>query len=317
MFETKGKKIATRQGFGEGLFALGKVNKKVVALSADVTGSVSISSFAAEFPERFVQVGIAEQNLITIAGGMALSGLIPFACAYSMFITGRPWDQIRNAVCYSDLNVKIAGSHSGTNVGPDGATHQSLEDIAIMRVIPNMTVLVPCDAIEARKAAFAAAEHRGPVFIRLSRTAMPLITNETSPFIIGKANCMKEGSDAAIIACGTEILESLKAAETLSKEGIQAGVYNMHTIKPLDKEAIINAAKQCGCVVTAEDHQKAGGLGSAVAEVLTAEYPVPQEMVGIDDCFGESGDCDELIKCYSIAENHICAAVKKAIQRKK
>lgn len=317
MVKTQGKKIATRQGFGEGLLALGKVNKKVAALSADVTGSVSIGQFAKEFPERFVQVGIAEQNLITVAAGMAISGLIPFACAYSMFITGRPWDQIRNTVCYSDLNVKIVGSHSGTNVGPDGATHQSLEDIAIMRVIPRMIVLVPCDAIEARKAAFAAANHQGPVFIRLSRTPMPVITSEDTPFVIGKINIVKDGSNVAVFACGTEVFEALKAADRLADNGINASVYNVHTIKPLDKDLIVKAAKECGCVVTVEDHQKAGGLGSAVAEVLAENYPVPHEFVGINDCFGESGSCDELMQCFSITENDIYAAAKKAIQRKK
>lgn len=317
MVQTYGKNIATRRGFGEALVEVGRSNNKVVALSADVMTSVSTDGFAKEFPDRFVQIGIAEQNLITVAAGMALSGLIPFACAYSMFITARPWDQIRNIVCYANLNVKIIGSHSGVNVGPDGATHQSLEDIAIMRVLPRMTVLVPCDAIETKKAVVAAAKHKGPVFIRLTRCPVPTVTTDTTPFSIGSMLCLREGRDVAIFTCGMQVYESLLAAEELLKEGISAGVYNVHTIKPLDRKSILQAAEKCGCVVTAEDHQKFGGLGGAISEVLTSECPVPQEFVGVQDCFGESGEPDKLKVCFSLNESCITAAAKKAIQRKK
>ena len=316
MIKTSDKNIATRKAFGEALVELGRQNESIAALSADVTSSVAVDGFAKAFPDRFVQVGIAEQNLITIAGGMAISGLIPFACAYSMFITARPWDQIRNVICYSNLNVKIVGSHSGVNVGPDGATHQSLEDIAILRVIPHMTVIVPCDAVETKKAVFAAAAHKGPVFLRLTRSPLPIITTEDTPFSIGKAVCLREGSDVAIFATGTQVYESLCAAEKLSSEGIKAGVYNVSTIKPLDAETITRAAKQCGCVVTAEDHQKQGGLGGAVAELLAATYPVPQEFVGVHDCFGESGENDELMVCFALKDQYIVEAAKKAIKRK-
>ncbi len=316
MVKTYGKKIPTRRSFGDTLVEIGKVNKKIVVLSADVMGSVSVDAFAREFPGRFVQVGIAEQNLITVAAGMAMSGLVPFASAYSMFITGRPWDQIRNTVCYADLNVKIVGSHSGMNVGPDGATHQSLEEIALMRVIPRMTVLVPCDAVETGKAVRAAAGHRGPVFIRLTRCPLPVITTAETPFSIGKIVCLREGSDVAIFACGTEVYEALLAADRLSGEGIDAAVYNVHTVKPLDSETVSAAARQCGCVVTAEDHQVAGGLGGAIAEALTAHYPVPQEFVGIRDSFGESGEPEELMTECSLCGNAIAAAAKKAVQRK-
>lgn len=317
MSKETGKKISTRKAFGEAIVEQGKVNKKIAVLSADVMGSVAVGAFAKAYPDRFVQVGIAEQNLITVAAGMAISGLIPFACAYSMFITGRPWEQIRNIVCYSDLNVKIVGSHSGVNVGPDGATHQSLEDIALLRVIPRMTVVVPCDAVETKKLIAAAAAHIGPLFIRLTRCPVPVLTHDDTPFAIGKALKMRDGKDAAIFACGTEVYEALCAAEKLERAGIHVSVYNVHTIKPLDEELLCQAARECGCVVTAEDHQRSAGLGGAVAELLAARVPVPMEFVGIQDCFGESGEPEELMHCFMLHETHIAEAVKKAIKRKK
>ncbi len=307
---------ATRFGFGEGLVELGKKNDKIFVLGADTVSSVAINGFQKEFPERFANVGIAETNMLGMAAGLAVAGFIPFVSTYGVFASGRPWEQIRTTICYSNLNVKIGGSHSGLMVGPDGATHQALEEISIMRCLPNMTVLVPCDLVETRKATIVAADHNGPVYIRYGRENVPIITEDETPFEIGKAIKMKEGNDVCIMACGSMVYESLMAAELLEKEGIKARVLNIHTIKPIDKQAIIDAAKDCGAIVTAEEHQIFGGFGSAVAEVVVANSPVPMEFVGVNDTFGESGKPADLIVKYGLKDINIVAAVKKVLKRK-
>ena len=308
---------ATRFGFGEGLVELGKKNDKIFVLGADTVSSVAINGFQKEFPERFANVGIAETNLLGMAAGLAVAGFIPFVSTYGVFASGRPWEQIRTTICYSNLNVKIGGSHSGLMVGPDGATHQALEEISIMRCLPNMTVLVPCDLTETKKATIAAADYNGPVYIRYGRENIPIITDDKTPFEIGKAVQMKGGKDVCIMACGSMVYESLMAAEILEKEGIKARVLNIHTIKPIDKKAIIDAAKDCGAIVTAEEHQIFGGFGSAVAEVVVANCPVPMEFVGVNDTFGESGKPADLIVKYGLKDVNIVEAVKKVLKRKK
>ena len=307
---------ATRFGFGEGLVELGKKNDKIFVLGADTVSSVAINGFQKEFPERFANVGIAEVNLLGVAAGLAVAGFVPFVSTYGVFASGRPWEQIRTTICYSNLNVKIGGSHSGLMVGPDGATHQALEEISIMRCLPNMTVLVPCDLVETKKATIAAADYNGPVYIRYGRENVPIITEEKTEFKIGKAIKMKEGKDVCIMACGSMVYESLMAAEILEKEGIKARVLNIHTIKPIDKQAIIEAAKDCGAIVTAEEHQIFGGFGSAVAEVVVANCPVPMEFVGVNDTFGESGNPADLIVKYGLKDVNIVQAVKKVLKRK-
>ena len=316
MVKVFGKK-ATRFGFGDGLVELGQKDNKIFVLGADTVSSVAINKFQEQFPERFANVGIAETNLLGMAAGIAVAGFIPFVSTYGVFASGRPWEQIRTTICYSNLNVKIGGSHSGLMVGPDGATHQALEEISIMRCLPNMTVLVPCDVVETKKATMAAAYYNGPVYIRYGRETIPTITEESTPFEIGKAVTMKDGNDVCIMACGSMVYESLMAAELLEKEGIKARVLNIHTIKPIDKEAIIKAATECGAIVTAEEHQIFGGFGSAVAEVIVANKPVPMEFVGMKDCFGESGKSADLIAKYGLKDVNIVEAVKKVLARKK
>ena len=295
---------------------LGQSNDKVVAVGADTAASVSLNMFYEKFPDRFFNVGIAEQNMIGIASGLAISGLIPFASTYAIFSTGRPWEEIRTTVCYSNLNVKIGGSHGGVMVGPDGATHQALEDIAIMRCLPKMTVIVPCDMVETKKATIAAAKIFGPVYLRYGREPMPIITTSDSPFEIGKAIILKDGGDVAIFACGHLVYEALCAAEILAQSGINATVINVHTIKPIDEETIIKAVLKCGAVVTAEEHQIAGGFGSAVCEVLAKNCPAPVEMIGVFDTFGESGAPLDLLKEYGLKADNIVTAAIKAIKRK-
>lgn len=308
---------ATRFGFGEGLVELGKKDDKIFVLGADTVSSVAINNFQKEFPDRFANVGIAETNLLGVAAGLAITGFIPFVSTYGVFASGRPWEQIRTTICYSKLNVKIGGSHSGLMVGPDGATHQALEEISIMRCLPNMTVLVPCDLIETKKATMASAYYNGPVYIRYGRENVPIITEEKTSFEIGKAIKMKEGKDVCIMACGSMVYESLMASEILEKEGIKARVLNIHTIKPIDKQAIIEAAQDCGAIVTAEEHQIFGGFGSSVAEVVVSNFPVPMEFVGIKDTFGESGKPEDLIIKYGLKDVNIVEAVKKVLKRKK
>ena len=307
---------ATRFGFGEGLVELGKKNDKVFALGADTVSSVAMDGFQKEFPERFVNVGIAETNLLGVAAGLSIAGFIPFVSTYGVFASGRPWEQIRTTICYSKLNVTIGGSHSGLMVGPDGATHQALEEISIMRCLPNMTVLVPCDLIETKKATIAAAYYNGPVYIRYGRENIPIITDDKTPFEIGKAIKVREGNDVCIMACGSMVYEALMAAELLEKENIKARVLNIHTIKPIDKQAIIEATKDCGAIVTAEEHQIFGGFGSAVAEVVVANNPVPMEFIGIKDTFGESGNPADLIVKYGLKDVNIAEAVRKVLKRK-
>jgi len=317
MPQTYGKKIASRFGYGEALAEIGEKNKRVVAVGADVTGSTGVNVFAEKFPDRYIQLGIAEQNVITVSAGLAIAGMLPFACAYSVFITGRGWDQIRNSVCYPNLDVKIAGSHAGVTVGPDGATHQATEEIATMRVLPNMKVIVPADYVEAKKATLAMPDIKGPVFIRLCRVPMPIITPPDERFVFGKAKIMKPGGDVVIFACGSMVYESLTAAEALAGEGIDARVVNIHTVKPLDEETVIKSVKECGCAVTAEEHQSAGGLGGAIAETLAKNYPVPVEMVGLKDEFGESGEPEELMTKFNLKYEDIIKACKKSVKRKK
>ncbi|MDD3064685.1 MAG: transketolase family protein [Endomicrobiaceae bacterium] len=307
---------ATRFGFGEALVELGKKDEKIFVLGADTVSSVAINGFQKSFPERFANVGIAESNMLGMASGLALAGFVPFVATYGVFASGRPWEQIRTTICYSNLNVKIGGSHSGLMVGPDGATHQALEEIAIMRCLPKMTLLSPCDAIETKKATMAAAYFNGPVYIRYGRENIPVITEETAPFEIGKAQIMKEGQDVCIMATGTMVYESLMSAEILEKEGINAKVINIHTIKPIDEKAIIDAAKECGAIVTAEEHQIFGGFGSAVAEVVVKNMPVPMEFIGMKDSFGESGKPSELMAKFGLKDVNIVNAVKKVLSRK-
>jgi len=308
------EKVPTRDGYGLGLVELGKKNKNVVALCCDLTDSTRVSWFKEKFPNRFIEVGVAEQNMAGIAAGLAASGKIPFISSYAVFSPGRNWDQIRVSICYSNANVKIQGAHAGISVGPDGATHQALEDIAITRCLPNMTVIVPADSVEAQKATEASIKIKGPTYLRFGRDKSPIITTKKTPFKIGKAEIYKEGKDVCIIACGIMVYEALKAAEELSKEGINAMVINNHTIKPMDKNTIINAAKKTKLIVTAEEHQIFGGLGSAVAEVLGEHNPVPMRFVGIKDRFGESGDPNELLKKFGCTSKNIIKAVKEIIK---
>ncbi|WP_258360791.1 transketolase family protein [Moorella sulfitireducens] len=303
-------KIATREAYGRALVELGRQYEQVVVLDADLSKSTMTAYFAKEFPTRFFNMGIAEQSLMGTAAGLALSGKIPFASTFAVFATGRAFDQVRNGIAYPRVNVKIAATHAGLTVGEDGASHQAIEDIALMRIIPNMTVIVPADATEARQAVFAAAEHEGPVYLRLGRPAVPVIYGEDYQFQIGRAHILKEGKDAAVIACGVMVHEALKAAEELAAEGIDVMIVNMSTIKPLDREAVLKAAGT-GAVVTAEEHTVTGGLGSAVAGVLATEKPVPMAMVGIRDTFGESGKPDELMAKYGLTAKDIAAAVRR------
>ncbi|MDO8535988.1 MAG: transketolase family protein [Candidatus Omnitrophota bacterium] len=317
MAENSYKMVPTRDGFGHGLVDLGKVNKDVVVLSADLTDSTRANWFKKEFPDRFFGMGVAEQDMIGAAAGFALSGKIPFACTFGVFASGRAWDQIRVSVAYMNLNVKIIGTHGGISVGPDGATHQAIEEISLMRILPNMTVIVPCDALEAKKATIAAANHKGPVYIRLGRSGAPVITKEEELFKIGEATTLKDGKDVTIFACGQMVYESLVACEALSKEGIDARLINIHTPKPIDRDCIIKAAEETGAVVTAEEHTVAGGLGSAISEVLVENHPVPVKFVGIRDKFGLSGEPEELFEHFGLKAKNIVQAAKDAISMKR
>lgn len=306
----------TRESCGNALVELGKANKDIVVLSADLAGSTKTDDFAKAFPERFFNMGIAEANMMNTAAGLAVSGKIPFATTFAIFASGRAWEQIRNTIAYGNLNVKIVATHGGISVGPDGASHQGIEDIALMRLIPGMTVLVPADAVETPKALFAASEYKGPVYIRLARLKIPVITQLTDSFIIGKSNVLKEGADVTIIACGVMVAVALNAAEALAKENIKATVINAYSIKPLDTEKIISYAKKTKAIVTVEEHLAIGGLGSAVADVLAQNHPTPLEMVAIKDRFGQSGEPDELLKEYHLTSEDIVLAAKKVITRK-
>ncbi|WP_334296202.1 transketolase family protein [Alkaliphilus pronyensis] len=306
-------KIATRDAYGEALVELGKNNPNVVVLDADLSKSTKTHGFSKKYPERFFNVGIAEQNLIGMAAGLAAAGKIPFASTFAMFATGRAFEIIRNSVAYPKLNVKICATHSGLTVGEDGASHQSLEDIACMRAIANMTVIVPADAVEAKKAIFAVAEKEGPVYVRLGRPSVPVINDEGYNFEIGKGVTLRAGDDITIIATGIMVSKALAAGEALSKEGIEARVINIHTIKPIDKDIIIKAAKETGKIITAEEHNIIGGLGSAVTEVVAENHPVPVKRIGVEDTFGESGKPDELLEKYGLTVEAIIAMTKKMI----
>jgi len=311
-----------RDGYGPGLVAAGEANKNVVALSADLTESTRTEAFAKQFPERFFEVGVAEQNLATIAAGLGVSGKIPFLASYATFSPGRNWEQIRTTIAYNDSNVKIAGHHAGLMTGPDGATHQALEDIALMRVLPNMKVFVPCDAFQAQRATEASAKLWGPVYLRFARAASPLVTTALTPFTPGKGQILwtPKGSkkpEVAIFACGVMVHEALLAARLLEADDIHATVVNIHTIKPLDTDLVSSLAEAAGAVVSAEEHQIMGGLGGAIAEALALSHPVPQEFVGVDDAFGASGSPHDLLEAYGLTAKHIVSAAKKVIKRKK
>jgi transketolase len=336
IFDADVEKKATREGFGEGLLEIGEKNEQVMVLSADLKESTRAEEFAKKFPNRFIECGVAEQNMMGIAAGLAAAGKIPWVASYAVFSPARNWDQLRVAVCYSNLNVKIVGAHTGISVGADGATHQAMEDIAITRVLPNMTVVVPCDAWETRKATIAGSNMVGPYYLRFTKEKTPAITTPETPFQIGKANILWDSQNfqfsitnsqsisnfsniqnqVAIVACGPLLYQALIAAKELHVEGIGTMVVNNHTIKPMDHETISEAAKKCGAVVTVEEHQVAGGMGSAVAEVLAQNSPVPIEFIGMKDSFGESGKAGELLEKYGMSVVAIKEAVKKVIGRK-
>lgn len=310
------KSIPTRNGYGEGLVEAGKKDKNVVVLCADLTNSTRSGMFRDVFPERFIETGIAEQNMMGVAAGLALSGKIPFVSTYSVFCPGVNWSQLRVCVCQNDANVKITGAHAGVSVGPDGASHQGLEDVAITRCLPGIVIMAPCDSIETKKATLAAAKYKGPVYLRFAREATPVFTTDSTPFKIGKAETFREGKDISIIACGPLVHNSLVAAEKLAKKGIDVEVINNHTIKPMDEKSIIRTAKKTGAVVTVEEHQVMGGMGSAIAEVLAKNCPVPIEMVGMQDSWGTSGEPEELIEHFGLGVDGIMKAVKQVLKRK-
>ena len=318
LFSKDVEQVPIRNGYGEGLIIAGERDPNVVVLCADLTESTRSEAFAKRFPERFFELGVAEQNLATIAAGLGISGKIPFISSYATFSPGRNWEQIRTTISYNDSNVKIAGHHAGIYTGPDGATHQAIEDIATMRVMANMNVFVPCDAIEARKATVAAAQIWGPVYLRFARDKSPVVTSEETPFVPGKAEILwhSKRPQAAIIACGTLVYNALLAAKELEKEKVGTIVVNNHTIKPMDEHTIVDVAKKCGAIVTVEEHQVAGGMGSAVAELLAKKCPTPQEFIGMQGVFGESGSPQDLIKKYGMDVKDITVVVKKVIKRK-
>lgn len=316
LFDDKVENAPIRQGFGEGLLAAGEKNLKVVGLCADLTESTKMNLFAEKFPNRFIQLGVAEQNLASVASGLAAMGKIPFISSYAMFSPGRNWEQIRTTICYNNRPVKIAGSHAGISVGPDGGTHQAVEDIAITRVIPRMIVISPCDAVEAKKATLASVDTGTPVYLRLAREKTPVMTTEKTPFKIGKAEIFwtSKKPKVGIIATGALLHKALLAAKELEKEKIEVEVMNLSTIKPLDSQAIISLAKKCKRIITVEEHQIRGGMGSAVAECLAKEFPVPIEFIGVDDQFGQSGTQEELLKHYGLDKEAIIKAVKKVLK---
>ncbi|OHA44852.1 MAG: transketolase [Candidatus Taylorbacteria bacterium RIFCSPLOWO2_12_FULL_48_11] len=315
LFDADIEQAPIRKGFGEGLLAYGEADERVVGLCADLTESTQMHLFAKKFPTRFIEMGVAEQNLVTVASGMAAMGKIPFVSSYAMFSPGRNWEQIRTTICYNDRKVVIVGSHAGVSVGPDGGTHQVIEDLAIMRVLPNMCVLSPCDAIEAKKATIAAAKTNTPTYIRLAREKTPIITTEETPFEIWKAQVFYKSNNprVGIIATGALVHKAILAARELEKDGIAATVLNLATIKPLDTEAILALAKECGALVTVEEHQVAGGMGSAIAEFLSENTPTPIAFIGVRDRFGQSGTPDELLEHYGMGVSHIKAAAVRIL----
>lgn len=310
------EKKDTRSGFGAGLLELGRTNPNIVALCADLTGSLKMDAFEKEFPERFFQIGIAEANMMCIAAGMTIGGKIPFTGTFANFSTGRVYDQIRQSIAYSGKNVKICASHAGITLGEDGATHQILEDIGMMRMLPGMTVINPCDYNQTKAATLAIAEYQGPVYLRFGRPVVPIFTPADQKFEIGKAVTFNEGADVSIFATGHLVWKAIEAGELLAAKGIEADIINIHTIKPLDVEAVLKSVRKTNCVITAEEHQINGGLGDAIAHVLSSHYPVPQEFVGVKDSFGESGTPEQLMKKYGLEAINIVEAVEKVMQRK-
>ena len=310
------EKIATRDAYGETLVELGKENPDIVVLDADLSKSTKTNLFNKAFPDRHFNFGVAEANMISTAGGLASCGKIPFASTFAVFASGRVWDQVRMSVCYPELNVKIVATHGGITVGEDGASHQANEDIAIMRALPNITVIVPADGVETKKAVRAIADYKGPVYMRLGRSGVPVIFDESYEFILGKACIVRPGDDVSIFACGIMVAEALEAAESLAAEGISAEVINISTIKPIDVETILGSARKTGCAVSAEEHSIIGGLGSAIADVLIDAYPVPMERIGVADTFTESGKPAELLKKYGLTPADIASSAKLAIQHK-
>jgi transketolase len=311
------KQVPTRNGFGEGVVEAGSRNHDVIGICADLSESTRFEAFKKAHPTQYLEIGVSEQLLVAMAGGLASVGKIPWIASYAMFNPGRSWEQVRTIMALNEANVKIAGAHAGVSVGPDGATHQAIEDIAIMRVIPHMTVVVPCDAVQTKKATLALSEKWGPAYLRFGREKSAVITTEGTPFEIGKAQVFREGGDVAVIACGILVYNALMAAERLAREeGLECLVLNNHTVKPMDEQAIVDAAKACGAVVTVEEHQRQGGMGSRVAELLAARNPVPIEFIGVDDRFGQSGDPQELVEYYGMGAGAIADAVRRAHQRK-
>ncbi|MCF8285042.1 MAG: transketolase family protein [Sphingobacteriales bacterium] len=310
------EKKDTRSGFGAGLAELGKTNPDVVALCADLTGSLKMDAFAKENPDRFFQVGIAEANMIGLAAGMTIGGKIPFTGTFANFSTGRVYDQIRQSVAYSQKNVKICASHAGLTLGEDGATHQILEDIGLMKMLPNMVVINPCDYNQTKAATIAIAKHKGPVYLRFGRPAVPNFTPADQDFKIGEAVMLNEGKDVSIFATGHLVWKAIEAGQALAEMGISAEIINIHTIKPLDAQAVLTSVRKTRCVVTAEEHQKNGGLGDSIAQLLGEHFPAPIEMVAVNDSFGESGTPDELMKKYGLETPNIIAAVQKVMSRR-
>lgn len=310
------KQVPTRNGFGEGLVEAAQSDRNVLGICADLSESTRMEGLKKALPDQYIEVGVHEQMLVAMAAGLASSGKIPFVASYAMFCPGRAWEQVRTCMALNETNVKIAGAHAGVSVGPDGATHQAIEDIAIMRPIPHMTVVVPCDSIQTQKATLAVARRWGPTYLRFGRDKSPIVTTQDTPFEIGKAQTFRSGADVALIACGILVYNALVAASELAEDGIECMVVNNHTVKPMDESAIVAAARSCGVVVTVEEHQVHGGMGSRVAEILAAQYPVPIEFVGVQDQFGQSGEPAELIEFYGMGTGAIKAAARRALQRK-
>ena len=315
-FPVTGKK-ATRDGFGDGLLEAGQRHSNVVALCADLVGSLKMNAFIKAFPERFIQTGIAEANMMGIAAGLATAGKIPYTGTFANFSTGRVYDQIRQSIAYSDKNVKICASHAGLTLGEDGATHQILEDIGLMKMLPGMTVINPCDYQQTKAATIAIAEHHGPVYLRFGRPSWPIVIPENMPFVIGKGILMNEGSDVTIVATGHLVAYAMDAVKTLAEQGISAELINIHTIKPLDEEIILDSVSKTKCIVTAEEHQRHGGLGDSVAQLLARKHPAPQEYVAVNDSFGESGTPEQLLHKYGLSPANIVQSAMDAVQRKR
>ena len=306
----------TRSGFGDGIHALGASDNRIIALTADLAGSLKLNAFMRDFPERFVQCGISEANMMGVAAGLATAGKIPYTTTFANFSTGRVYDQIRQSIAYSGKNVKICASHAGLTLGEDGATHQILEDIGLMKMLPGMTVVVPCDYQQTKAATIAIASHAGPVYLRFGRPVWPIFTSPEEPFMLGKAQYFSEGSDISLFACGHMVWKAIEAGKQLEAQGISVEVINIHTIKPLDEPAILASIRKTGCAVTAEEHNVIGGLGDSIAQLAARHHPIPIEFIGTQDTFGESGKPMELLQKYGLETTHILAAAHKALARK-